>query len=89
MTSAMHVLQGRPLFESVHRCPKTIKAHRPELASSRSADATVHHEVLILVEIIEDLLPEDEVATVDSHVHVRDRLDAGKAAVAIDSYHVE
>src|SRR4051812_35271288 len=83
MTGPMQVLQRGALLEGVHRRPETIKPNSAELASPGGADTAVHDQVVALGKKVEDLLTEDEVATVDPHVHICNRLDAREAAISV------
>ena len=79
----MHFFQRRTLLERVHRRPKSIESYGSELSHTSSPGEGVCHEIVARVQVVEDRSAEDEIATINPHVHVGHRVNAGETAVAI------
>src|SRR5262245_28872226 len=84
MAPRIELLQPLTVLERVHRHPEAVVGIGDELAFPDEALEGLQHELLSVVDVLEDLLAEGEEAGVDPEVDPGDVRDAGDAAVPLE-----
>ena len=82
-------LEGGALLERVHRLPEAVVRDGEQAPVLGCPDAGVGDEVVALLEVVEDPLPEDEEPPVDAHGQVGRGLEARDAVVLVGDDDVE
>src|SRR5262245_45733721 len=84
----IHLLQLRALLHGVSGCPVSLVRVREDAPLGNQPHDRILHEILVLVEVIEDLLPQQEVAAVLPLAQVPHGSYLGDEPVVVDVHHV-
>src|ERR671911_3155717 len=86
LSRAVEVLKPGPFLQCVHRRPEAVVWDGEHATVAGRTCVGVHDEVLPLVQVVEDVLPENEVPAVDPHLHIGHWREPGdpRRAVYVD-----